>query len=110
MTVSDICNDPRFTHFNATKSLLSPPLVSGLKGFCFFKCSADEGREQSKVEKKSAKLPAHKSGFPPDENWSVSLIYSTGAGVTVHMELFHVSLAEHHLLQLLQMHPTQTLC
>lgn len=62
-----------------------------------------------KQKKKSAKLPAHKSGFPPDE-MSVSLICSTGAGVTVHMELFHVSLAEHHLLQLLQTHPTQTLC
>lgn len=33
VTVTDICNDPRFTHFNATKSLLGPPLVSGLKGF-----------------------------------------------------------------------------
>lgn len=62
------------------------------------------------TKKKKSSLPAHQTGIPPDENWSVSLIYNTSAGVTVHMDLIHVSLAQHHLQQLLRTRPTQTLC
>lgn len=102
------------------KGLLSHRLISGLKSKALKSvqdsfCSADEGgREKKKSknvhQKKKSSLPAHQTGIPPDENWSVSLIYNTSAGVTVHMDLIHVSLAQHHLQQLLRTRPTQSLC
>lgn len=110
VTVGDICTDLRFNSLMQQKGVSDSCLISSLKWKPQWSWRILQRDSDKWIKKEKLCMLQHIRLALLQMRTGVAHWCGTRAGVTGHMDAIHISLAEHHLHQLVKSNPTQPLC